>query len=96
MLRRSAVVKAIGVIKNRDKDVVSGRNDVGRRKNFYFLNFSPKSLGNTGRLFQYRLLVVDLPFFIVLLLVTCVSLWAQYLTVCLHLSPPSWRTAHCL
>jgi len=92
----SAVVKAIGVIKNRDKDVVSGRNDVGRRKDFYFLNFSPKSLGNIGRLFQYRLLVVDLSFLMVLLLVTCVSLWAQYLTVCLHLSPPLWRTAHCL
>jgi len=85
MTHTLAVVKAIGVTKNRDRDVVSGRIDVTARKTSSFLNFSPKSLGNVDRLFPYSLLVADLPFFMAMLLVTCISLGTVSNTVCLHL-----------
>lgn len=74
MTPTSAIVKVIGVTKNRDREVFNRRIDDSERKIFFFLNFSPKSLGNADRLFQYRLLVADLPFFMVMLLVTCISL----------------------
>ena len=49
MTHSLAIVKAIGVTKNRDRDVVSQRIDNGTRRLSFFLNFLPKPLGNVGR-----------------------------------------------
>ena len=46
MTHMLVVVKAIGVTKDRDRDVVSGRIDGNAGENFFFLNFSHKSLGS--------------------------------------------------
>ena len=80
MTQTLAIVKVIGVTKSRNRDVVSRKVNGSTRRIFFFLNFLPKSLGNVGRLFQYRLLVANLPFFMVMLSVTCISLSVRYLT----------------
>jgi hypothetical protein len=48
------IVKVTGVTKDRDRGVVTQQVDGNIRKNFFFLDFSPTSLGGVGRLFQYR------------------------------------------
>ena len=66
MAQMVEIVKVTGVTKDRDRGVVTQQVDDNIRKNFFFLDFSPTSLGGVGRLFQYRLLITGLTLFMVM------------------------------